>query len=123
MSRLYPHSVTIWRKAGEDASRRAVWRRRTLDGVRWSDRRSRSGDAAADEAELLIPAVFSGYVPAEDVSAGRELGGAQWTLARGCRVALGSSLASAPPDRALSIESCETIRRGRRISHFEVTAR
>lgn len=122
VSRAYPHTVTLWCKAGEDSERKAIWRRRVFDGVRWTDTRTKSGDTPQDEVQLLIPSVFSGYIDPLTVAAGHNLGGAQWTLANGTRVALGECLSPEPPPKSLAVKSCKTLRRGRGIDHFEATA-
>ena len=67
MSRAYPHTVTVWRRDGEDGERRAVWARRVLRGVRWIEARAKSSDmedSARDEARpvsythLTLPTIL-----------------------------------------------------------------
>lgn len=123
VSRVYPHTATLWCRAGEDGGRKALWRLRVLDGVRWTEKRARSGEAVQDEVHLLIPNVFSGYVAAEDLAAGKALGGDQWTLARGDRIILGAQYGPKPPNASLSIEAVRSIMRGVRVDHFEVVAK
>lgn len=123
MSLAYPHTVTLWNKVGE-TGRKASWQRRTFDGVRWEETRGAStgtsGDASEDETLVLIPAVFSGYADPTKLVDGRTLGGAEWTLRKGDRIALGDSLAQIPPETASTVTKATAIRLGRSIHHFEV---
>lgn len=113
MSRTYPHTVTFWQRDGEDSGRRAVWRRRVLRGVGWAVKRARSTgaeDAPQDEALLLVPRGAGGC-------------GISWEPRKGDRAMLGASSSPAPEACALSVESVEAVRRGRRIDHYEAVAR
>lgn len=115
MSAMYPHTVTVWGKAGEEG-RRAVWRRRTLDGVRYET-------SVGDDPSflLMVPAVFSGYVSPADLADGRGLAPAEWTLRKGDRVAPGESLEPEPPAGARTVSQAGEVRLGRRILHIEAS--
>lgn len=113
MSRAYPHTVTVWRRDGEDGERRAVWARRVLRGVRWIEARAKSSgieDSARDEARLLVPRGTGGC-------------GTSWEPRRGDRAMLGASSSPGPEPQALAVESVEPVRRGRAVDHYEATAR
>ena len=113
MSRAYPHTVTVWRRDGEDGERRAVWARRVLRGVRWIEARAKSSgmeDSARDEARLLVPRGTGGC-------------GTSWEPRRGDRAMLGASSSPGPEPQALAVESVEPVRRGRAVAHYEATAR
>lgn len=113
MSRAYPHAATVWQREGEDASGRAVWRRRPVPRCRLAAARARSFGAEPtpdDEALLLVPRGSGGC-------------GTTWELRKGDRVAPGRSTSADPGRDALSIESVSVERRGRRVDHYEATAR
>lgn len=114
MSRAYPHTVTVWRRDGEDGERRAVWARRVLRGVRWIEARAKSSgmeDSARDEARLARPPRH-GRMRAH-----------RGSRARGDRAMLGASSSPGPEPQALAVESVEPVRRGRTVDHYEATAR
>ena len=113
MSRAYPHTVTVWRRDGEDGERRAVWARRVLRGVRWIEARAKSSgmeDSARDEARLFVPRGTGGC-------------GTSWEPRTGDRAMLGASSSPGPEPQALAVESVEPVRRGRTVDHYEATAR
>lgn len=120
----YPHTVTLWMLDGEGPDRRARWRRRVLDGVLWSERRgassSQGGDAPKASFSAVVPFVFSGYADPAKLAGGRALGGAEWTVRRGDRMAPGESFAAAPPPSAHAVMAVETVCRGRRPHHLEI---
>lgn len=125
MSGAYPHAATLWMRDGEDQGHRARWRRRVLDGVLWSEQRGAAagagGDVPKDSFSAVVPLVFSGYVDPARMTDGRALGGAEWTIRRGDRMALGESYAAAPPPSARTVQTAETISRGRRPHHIEAS--
>lgn len=124
MSIMYPHTVTLWNKVGE-IDRKASWQRRTFDGVHWEETRGAStgtsGEASKDETLVLIPAVFSGYVDPEKLTDGRTLGGAEWTMRKGDRMAFGDLLDQQPPTTACVVTKARPVLLGRSIHHFEVS--
>ena len=123
MSRGYPHTATLWMRDGEGSDRRGRWRRRVLDGVRWAENRGASagpgGDVPKASWSAVVPMVFSGYVDPARLADGRALGGAEWTIRRGDRMALGESFAASPPPSARTVEASETVCKGRRPHHVE----
>ena len=113
MSRAYPHTATVWQRDGEDAQRKAVWRRRVVHGVGWTETRAKGAGiegSPQDGARLLVPRGTGGC-------------GTSWEPRKGDRAMLGASQSPAPEPRALSIESVQAVRRGRRVDHYEAVAR
>lgn len=121
----YPHTTTLWMRDGEGADGRARWRRRTLYGVMWSEQRGASassgGDVPKASLSVVVPMVFSGYVDPARLADGRPLGGAEWTIRRGDRMALGEHVSAAPPPSSYAVTVAETVARGRRPHHIEVS--
>lgn len=112
MGGAYPHAATVWQREGEDASRRAVWRRRTVPRCRWAEARGLSNGTLADprdDALLLVPRGSGGC-------------GVSWELGKGDRVSPERSVSPVPIETALSVGSIRPVSRGRFVDHYEAAA-
>jgi len=103
MSRMYPHTVTVWRRS-EDG-RDVTWESSTVAGARLmataGRNRAVSGDASGDTVTLLLD-------------------GEPVALAPGDRFALGASDADEPPADAHTVTRVSPVRLGASVHHLEV---
>ena len=107
-----PHTVTVWRRDGEDGDRRAVGQARPARGQ--VDR--------GQGQELRHRGLGEGRgAPARPSRHGRMrhvVGAAQGRPGHARRVVV-----PGPEPQALAVESVEPVRRGRAVDHYEATAR
>lgn len=125
MSRMYPHTATVWMRLPE-VDRQAAWQLKVLDGVRWEGSRGASvgtdGNVSADNFLLLVPNVFTGFVPYEELTKERTLETAEWTLRPDDRIMQGAHDSDEPHPNAHRIKAVAPISRGiRRVDHWEVS--
>lgn len=125
MSRMYPHTATVWMRMPE-VDRQAVWKRKVLEGVRWEGSRGASigtdGNVSADSFLLLVPNIFACFVPYEELTKERTLAPTEWTLRPGDMVLQGLHDSDAPHPNAHRIKAAAPISRGvARVGHWEVS--
>ena len=119
MSAIYPHTVTVYNRLGEQG-RAEAWRRTVLEGAARlfapaGTVRAPGGDRSpAAPTAIIAP---EGYVDPRAFGAA----GDGWTLRSRDMVAEGAFEESEPPQGAMAVSAVEAVRVGARVHHVEAT--